>query len=160
MFSAFGKKNTPITDDYGKLDPKDSDRVFVDVVDSNSKFYFVQGEVLDPGRFPITGRETVLDAVNLAGGLTPQADHVGVVLVRNNPKDGSLKSLDIDIDEVVFGDDRLDQLFAFRPAIVSSFVAIPRPRAKTLIGSADQRAVAHARAEDLGRTRRMIPRRD
>ena len=65
-----------------KIDPKDSDRVFVDVTAFNSKNYYVQGAVLVPGRLPVTGHETVLDAINFAGGLTPQADHAKVVLYR------------------------------------------------------------------------------
>ena len=46
------------------IDPKDSDRrVFVDVTAYNSKNYYVLGDVLIPGRLPITGNETVLDAI-------------------------------------------------------------------------------------------------
>src|SRR5262245_1813991 len=48
--------------------PVDSDRVFVDVTAYNSKVYYVQGDVASPGRMPITGNETVLDAINYAGG--------------------------------------------------------------------------------------------
>jgi len=88
-----------------KTPPSDTDRVFVDVTTWNSKVYYVQGEVHDPGRLPVTGKETILDAVNFAGGLTPQADHESVVLVRNDPKGGPPKKLRVDIDEVLLGDD-------------------------------------------------------
>jgi RNA polymerase sigma factor (sigma-70 family) len=83
----------------------DSDRVFVDVTATNSKVYYVQGEVLSPGRFPITGKETILDAVNLAGGLTSKADHDAVLLIRNDPKGGTQQTFRIDIDEVLLGED-------------------------------------------------------
>jgi RNA polymerase sigma factor (sigma-70 family) len=83
---------------------KDTDRVFVDVSGYNSKNYYVQGAVRSPGRFHITGHENILDAINLADGLTPGADHNKVVLHRVG-KDGVLQSLPIDIDQITMGDD-------------------------------------------------------
>jgi protein involved in polysaccharide export with SLBB domain len=56
------------------IDPKDSERVYVDVTAYNSKRYYVQGDVAVPGRLPVTGNDNVLDAINYAGGLTPTAD--------------------------------------------------------------------------------------
>ena len=38
-----------------------------------------------PGRLPIVGNETVLDAINYAGGLTPTASSVNIRLVRPAP---------------------------------------------------------------------------
>jgi RNA polymerase sigma factor (sigma-70 family) len=64
-------------DESGKvitIEPKDSDRVFVEVTAYNSRFYYVEGEVAEPGRFPFTGSERVLDVIHLAGGLLPMAD--------------------------------------------------------------------------------------
>jgi polysaccharide export outer membrane protein len=86
-----------------RIAPKDSDRVFVDVTASNSKNYYVLGAVTVPGRMPVTGRETILDAINLVNGLTPQADHANVVLYR--PGKGRLRSLRVDIDQIMLGDD-------------------------------------------------------
>ncbi len=86
-------------------DPKDSDRVFVDVTAYNSKSYYVQGEVLVPGKLPVTGKDTILDAINYAGGMSTQADHNGVVLYRQASKGGQLESLHIDIDQITMGDD-------------------------------------------------------
>jgi polysaccharide export outer membrane protein len=83
---------------------RDSDRVFVDVTAYNSKNYYVQGEVAAPGRIPVTGRETILDAINFAGGLTSRADHDNVVLYRQ-AKGGALQKLPVDIDQVMMGDD-------------------------------------------------------
>jgi len=67
------------------VDPKESDRVFVDVSAYNSKVYYVQGDVAAPGRLPITGNETVLDALNYAGGLAPTAQVSHIDLVRPAP---------------------------------------------------------------------------
>ena len=83
---------------------RQSDRVFVEVSAYNSKNYYVQGRVHSPGRFVITGHDTVLDAINYAGGLTPAADRAGVVLYRME-KNGTLRRLPIDIDQITVGDD-------------------------------------------------------
>jgi polysaccharide biosynthesis/export protein len=65
--------------------PIDSNRVFVDVTSYNSKVYYIQGDVVQPGRLPITGNETVLDAINYAGGLLPTAATQDIRLVRPAP---------------------------------------------------------------------------
>jgi protein involved in polysaccharide export with SLBB domain len=68
-----------------KVAPIDSERVFVDIDSYNSKHYYVQGEVAQPGRFPVTGGETMLDAINYAGGLLPTAARNHIRLVRPAP---------------------------------------------------------------------------
>jgi polysaccharide biosynthesis/export protein len=85
-------------------DPRDTDRVFVDVTAYNSKNYYVQGAVMMPSRLLITGHDTVLDAINYAGGLMPEADHERVALYRKE-KNGVLQQLRIDIDQIMMGDD-------------------------------------------------------
>lgn len=67
------------------IEPKDCDRVFVDVTAYNSKKYYVLGDVAAPGQLPITGNETVLDALNFAGGLIPTAAPQNIRLVRPAP---------------------------------------------------------------------------
>jgi protein involved in polysaccharide export with SLBB domain len=62
--------------------PDQSDRVFVDITAYNSKNYFVMGDVAIPGKLPITGLETVLDALQYAGGLLPTAESKDIRLVR------------------------------------------------------------------------------
>ena len=56
-----------------RIEPRDSATVFVDVTAYNSKNYYMEGDVLVTGRMPITGNETVLDAIHFAGGLMPTA---------------------------------------------------------------------------------------
>ncbi len=63
----------PKTNKPKPVDPRDTDRVFVDVTAYNSKNYYVLGDVLVPGKMPITGNETVLDALQYAQGLLPTA---------------------------------------------------------------------------------------
>jgi polysaccharide biosynthesis/export protein len=94
----------PKTNKPKLIDPRDTDRVFVDITAFNSKNYYVQGAVAVPGRLPVTGGETILDAINFAGGLLPEADHAHVVLYRQE-KGGSLKTLPINIDQITMGDD-------------------------------------------------------
>ena len=79
--------------------------MFVDVTTYNSKNYYVQGAVLIPGKLPVTGRETVLDAINFSGGLASSADHKGVVLYRQTRKGEPPQALRIDIDQITMGDD-------------------------------------------------------
>jgi polysaccharide biosynthesis/export protein len=66
-------------------DPKDCDRIFVDITGYNSKSYYVLGDVLIPGKLSITGNETVLDALEYAGGLLPTAAPQNIRLVRPAP---------------------------------------------------------------------------
>jgi polysaccharide export outer membrane protein len=67
------------------VNPRDTDRVYVDVESYNSKFYYIWGDVGLPGRYPITGNETVLDALSFAGGLLPQAAPQNIRVVRPAP---------------------------------------------------------------------------
>jgi protein involved in polysaccharide export with SLBB domain len=62
--------------------------VTVRLIGRNSKVYYVLGEVNAPGAFPITGRETVLDGIVAAGGITRRASEQNVVLSRPTPPEG------------------------------------------------------------------------
>ena len=75
--------------------------VYVDVASFNSKVYYVLGQVQQTGRLPITGKETVLDAITLAGGLTPFADKEKIHLVRPNPGGGCDQVMEIDYHAIV-----------------------------------------------------------
>ena len=99
------------------IPPADSNRVFVDIASHNSKAYFVQGDVGVPGRLPVTGKETVLDALNYAGGFVPTAEPTDIHLYRPARGGKPAKDYKIDIDAIhkgiatanlqVFPDDRL-----------------------------------------------------
>jgi protein involved in polysaccharide export with SLBB domain len=62
--------------------PADSIAVFVDITAYNSKNYFILGDVQIPGKLPLTGNETVLDALQFAGGLMASAEPKDIRLVR------------------------------------------------------------------------------
>jgi protein involved in polysaccharide export with SLBB domain len=78
-------KPVPGADRAEPVAPRDSLGVFVDVLAYNSKFYYVQGGVAAPGKIPVTGNDTVLDAINYAGGLTSAPGQATVTLVRPAP---------------------------------------------------------------------------
>jgi|GEM_PF-1924745 len=84
----------------------DSLRVSVEVTAYNSKVYYVVGEIAEPGRIPVTGNDTVLDAINYGGGLLPNADPENIRLVRP-PAPGTTKSqvLRVDYPAIVYRGD-------------------------------------------------------
>lgn len=60
----------------------------VRLLEANAAQVYVLGEVGSPAAYPLVGRETVLDAILLAGGLTSRASPCDIVLVRpTNPCD-------------------------------------------------------------------------
>ena len=86
-------------------DPRETDRVFVDVTAYNSQNYYILGEVLMPGRLPYTGGDTVLDLVQYAGGLLPTADKGRIRLIRSFPKGSPARVLPINYEEIAMGTD-------------------------------------------------------
>jgi polysaccharide export outer membrane protein len=61
---------------------KDAGPITVRLVTRQSKVFYVLGEVNAPGAFTFNGRETVLDAILAAGGLTDRASRERVTLSR------------------------------------------------------------------------------
>jgi polysaccharide export outer membrane protein len=61
---------------------KDPGVLIVRIVSRQSKVYYVLGEVNAPGAFPLNGRETVLDGLVAAGGLTDRASRSNIILSR------------------------------------------------------------------------------
>jgi len=77
--------------------------VSVQVKQVRSQMISVLGEVQRPGRFPILGKLTVLDALATAGGLGPKADRT-VFLLRRNPvmgEDRQRLEIAIKLDQVI-----------------------------------------------------------
>ena len=59
--------------------------VNVRLLEANAAQVYVLGEVGSPAAYPLLGRETVLDAILQAGGLTSRASPCDIVLVRPTP---------------------------------------------------------------------------
>ena len=95
----------PRTNKVKRIDPKDTDRVFVDVSAYNSKNYYVEGEVRSPGILVFTGHDRVLDVLHYAGGLAPAADRSRIRLIRSYPAGSPVRVLPIDFEEITMGTD-------------------------------------------------------
>ncbi|WP_435010156.1 polysaccharide biosynthesis/export family protein [Tundrisphaera lichenicola] len=117
------------------IPPAESNRVFVDITSFNSKVYYVQGDVGVPGRLPITGNETVLDAINYAGGLIPTASHNNIRLVRPAPPGACCEQLlPVNYAAIVNAGDSTtnyqlmpgDRLVVYRDPIVRTTVFLDR----------------------------------
>jgi polysaccharide export outer membrane protein len=115
--------------------PRESNRVFVDVTAYNSKNYYVQGDVAAPGKLPITGNETVLDAINYAGGLIPTAAPQNIRLVRPAPPGACCQQvLPVNLAAIISGGDPAtnyqimpgDRLVVYRDPIVRGTIFIDR----------------------------------
>jgi polysaccharide export outer membrane protein len=128
------------------IEPKDSATVFCDVTAYNSKNYYVLGDVLITGKLPITGNETVLDAINFAGGLMPTAAPANIRLVRPAPPGACCEQvLPVNIAAITSGGDPTtnyqimpnDRLIVYRDPIVRLTVFVDRLAApfQTVLGS-------------------------
>lgn len=118
-----------------QIPPAESDRVFVDVGAYNSQVYYVGGDVNAPGRLPIVGNETVLDAINYAGGLAPTASIPNVRLVRPAPPGSSKPQLlPVNLAAIMQEGDTTtnyqlmpgDRLYVYRDPIVRTTILIDR----------------------------------
>jgi polysaccharide biosynthesis/export protein len=118
-----------------KVDPRDTDRVFVDVTAYNSKNYYILGDVLVPGKLPVTGNETVLDALQYAGGLLPTAAPNNIRLVRPAPPGACCEqNLPVNLSAITSGGDPTtnyqmmpgDRLVVYRDPIVRFTVFLDR----------------------------------
>ncbi len=128
-------ENDPDSKGPKEIDPRDSDRVFVDVAAYNSKYYYIQGDVAVPGRLPITGNETVLDAINFAGGLIPTAAPQNIRLVRPAPPGACCEqALPVNLAAIISGGDPTtnyqlfpgDRIVVYRDPIVRTTIFIDR----------------------------------
>jgi len=128
----------------GKL--RNTDRVVVDVTAYNSKNYYILGDVLLPGRLPITGNETVLDALEYAGGLLPTAAPQNIRLVRPAPPGACCEqTLPVNLAAITNGGDPTtnyqlmpgDRIIVHRDPIVRFTVLLDRLVApyQTVVGS-------------------------
>jgi protein involved in polysaccharide export with SLBB domain len=80
---------------------KEVGSINVRLVSRVSKVYYVLGEVNAPGAFPIQGRETVLDAILAAGGLTDRASRRNIILTRPTAPDSCRTVLPVCYRDIV-----------------------------------------------------------
>jgi polysaccharide export outer membrane protein len=144
-----------------EVEPKDSNRVFVDITAYNSKNYYIQGDVAAPGKLPITGNETVLDAINYAGGLIPTAAPQNIRLVRPAPPGACCEQvLPVNLAAIISGGDPTtnyqlmpgDRLVVYRDPIVRTTIFIDRLAApfQTVLNSMLQYSFTARSIKSLG----------
>jgi polysaccharide biosynthesis/export protein len=130
-----GTPDDPDDNEFKPVNPRDSNRVFVDVTAYNSKVYYIEGDVAQPGRLPITGNETVLDAINYAGGLIPTAAPQNIRLVRPAPPGACCQqTLPVNLAAIVSAGDPTtnyqimpgDRIMVYRDPIVRTTIFIDR----------------------------------
>lgn len=80
---------------------KDPGFISVRLVSRQSKVFYVLGEVNAPGAFQLSGRETVLDALMVAGGLTDRASSNNIILSRPSKPDECRTVLPVCYDNIV-----------------------------------------------------------
>ena len=73
----------------------------VRLIGRQSKVFYVLGEVNAPGSFPLVGRETVLDGLMAAGGLTRAAQEKKIILVRPSQPEGCREVLPVCYPQIV-----------------------------------------------------------
>ena len=76
--------------------------VTVSVIKSMSNRVYVIGQVLKPGQFVTSQYMDVLQALTMAGGLTPYADSDNIKILRRN--ENGREIFEFDYDEVISGD--------------------------------------------------------
>jgi len=79
----------------------DAGAILVRLVARESKVFYVLGEVNAPGAFPLRGRETVLDALLAAGGLTSNANKRKIILTRPTSPDSCRIVLPVRFNDIV-----------------------------------------------------------
>jgi protein involved in polysaccharide export with SLBB domain len=119
---------------YVYVVPAASSRVFVDVSAYNSKVYYVQGDVGSPGRLTSTGKDTVLDAINYAGGFLPSADDSSIRLFRPARGNQRAREYPINYRAILRGDNKSNlQIFP------GDRLVVPRKEPNLMLGARDAR---------------------
>ena len=80
---------------------KEKTPITVRLLGRESKVFYVLGEVNAPRAYPLAGRETVLDGILTAGGLTRQADMKRIILSRPTLPAGCRVVLPICYNQIV-----------------------------------------------------------
>jgi len=123
---------------WAVVPPGESTAVFVDITSYNSSNYHVDGDFSTIGKIPWTGNETVLDAIEHAGGLLPSAEPKDIRLIRPGSNGKPPTVYKVDLEAIREKGDRTtnyqifpgDRLFIGRNAVVSQTTEIDRLAAR------------------------------
>ena len=97
--------------------------VTVSLYESAGALVFVGGAVLKPGAYTLAGRHGSFEAVQLAGGFSPEARMDEIVLVRRGPQSRPMLRT-VDLRALVQGSDDHPDL----PLVPGDIVFVPRNR--------------------------------
>ena len=97
---AVGAPDEPSGELWKIVAPAASSMVFTDVTAYNTASYYMEGDFAAPGHLPITGSETVLEAIDNAGGLLPTADPKQLTLVRPQRNGKPAKVYKVDLEAI------------------------------------------------------------
>jgi polysaccharide export outer membrane protein len=76
--------------------------VSVNVLVVNSYYFYIMGEISKPGKYPLRGRVTLLQAITLAGGFTAFASKNRLSIFR---KEGQIeKKIPIRFDDIIYSE--------------------------------------------------------
>lgn len=80
--------------------------VAVSLKESRSRNFFVYGEVIRPGSFPLENDTTILQAVTMAGGFTRTASKNDVKVLRQKPDGSSNSTFKVNVDAIMSGKEK------------------------------------------------------
>ncbi len=102
----------PVNGELVAVPPSKTDKLYVDVMEYNSAYYYVLGDVALLSKLNITGSETVLDAIQHSGGLLPSADDTNITLVRPSREGKPARTYKIDYAAIKNGNSKANlQIF-------------------------------------------------
>jgi len=104
--TAVGKTAAQLSEDISlKLkEYKENPQVSIIVKEVNSYAIYVLGEVVKPGKYPLKTKTTLLQAVTIAGGLTPTAARNKIVIFRFSKDGGGQMKIKAGYDDIVLRD--------------------------------------------------------
>ncbi len=94
--------------------------VYVSLVESRSRKFFVYGEVIKPGTYPLEENTTVLRAISMSGGFTKYGSSSRVKLLRPKKDQIGYESIKININSVMDGEVQADMLLQSGDILVVS----------------------------------------
>ena len=104
--TAVGKTAAQLSGDISaKLkEYKENPSVSIMVKEVNSYVIYVLGEVLKPGKYPLKSKTTLLQALTIASGLTPNAARNKIVVFRFAKDGGGRIKMKASYDDIVLRD--------------------------------------------------------
>jgi len=94
--------------------------VTVSLKESRSKKFFVYGEVVHPGSYPIEPNTTVLKAISIAGGFTKYGSSSNVKILRTRDEGVGYNAIKVKIRAIMGGDSDSDLILKSGDIVVVS----------------------------------------